>query len=214
MSVINHNPYNVEGAAFDVRDTLTPKLKEFYDRGFEHIAKYDSEREWDLMLKIRTKHKRIRLGIWTEIKRLVRHGKKTFSISRALDGLDNPGNFYRMCKNPEICGYFFTRPFDHNMEAQLLLNDSLDNIREIQKLSPICERTGKPHPSIINAHLKIFEKLQDRVLGQTVQRIQQHTVQERKEPKAETIAEIDEELKKLEASVEQSEVFLDAQLED
>lgn len=198
MSVMQYNPYNVDGAEFDIRDTLTERLKEYYDNCFEDIAKYDTEAEWEQMCRIRTKHKRIRLGIWNEVKRMVRHGKSKFSLQRALAGVDNPGNFHRMCKNKEICAYFFTRPLNHNMEAKILLDDSIDNIRAILKL-PLQDKNGRAQASVVNAQLKIFEMLQDRVLGQTVQRIQQHTVQERKEERPRTIAEIDAELKALES---------------
>ena len=194
----NYNPYNVDSAEFDVRDTLSDAIRGYYDKAFEHIGKYDTEQEWEVMLNIKPRHKRIRLAIWTEVKRLVRHGKTKMVMSRAFDGVAGANHFHRMCKNPELCAYFFTKPVDHNVEARILLDDSLDNIRSILRL-PQMSSTGRVNASVVTAHMKIFELLQNRVLGQSVQRIQQHTVQEHKkseEPR--TIAEIDAELAKLE----------------
>jgi hypothetical protein len=206
----NYNPYNVDGFEIDIRETLTPKVKECYDACFDHIAKYHSEAEWELMACVTLKHKRIRFGIWREIRRLARTGGKKFSLTRALDGVDNPGNFHRMIKNPEICAYFFTKPLDQNSEAKILLSDSVDHIHEILKL-PILDHRGKINTTLANLKYRIYKDLQDRELGQTVQRIQQHTVQETKAPEPKTIAEIDAELAKLERETD-PELLIEAEL--
>lgn len=146
---------------------------------------------------MRPVHKRIRVGIWREIARLVKFGKSNFKVKRALEGYAHEQNFYKLIKRPELCAYFFTRPVDHNVEARILLDDSIENIRKIMRLELISEK-GKVRPSVVNAHLKIYEMLQNRILGQTVQRIQQHTVQETKADSRKTVEQIDAELRALE----------------
>lgn len=193
-----YNPYGFENAPFEVRDLLSGKILEAYDDCFELIGKYDTERDWEDYVQVRPVHKRVRIRIWQELTRLFRYNKKKFVISRVLQHELDPRNFYRMIKNPELCAYLFTKPIDHHLEARVMLDDSIDNLRNILRLSQVDPKTGAVRASVLNAQMKAFQMLQDRVLGQTVQRIQQQTVTKNIKDKPKTIESIDAELRALE----------------
>jgi hypothetical protein len=199
-----YNPYGFDGAPFEVRDLLPNKVQEAYDNSFEFIGKYDTDRDWEDFLNLRPIHKRLRIRIWQELARMAQYNSKKFVITRVLQHETDPRNFYRMIKNPEVCAYFFTKPIDHQLESRVLLDDSIENIRKILRLDPIHPKTGAVVGSVITAQLKAHKMLEDRVLGQTVQRIQQHTVQENVRPDTkplpDSIEDLEKELKVIESS--------------
>lgn len=205
------NPYNFDGANADVRDLLPERIRDAYDHAFEFIAVYDSDSEWSANVNLSPMHKKIRLGIWREIARIHISRVKKFNVRRALDGCCKVPNFYAMLRNHQLAGYLFTKPVDHQLEARILLDDSFENLRNILKLPQMTE-LGKVNTAVLASQIKIHKMLEDRVMGQTVQRIQQHTVQEvsHKTKKLQTIDEIDAELKKLESSSDEPQGFLDA----
>lgn len=195
MSILDYTPYSVD-PEFEVRALLQGKILEAYDDAFEHIARFDSERAWEDH-GINDSDKRVRQKVWQEIGRCYSKDIKTFSVRNVTRGELTEPMFYRWVKNPVRMGYYFTRPSDYEVESKVLLADAFQSLREILKL-PHTDAKGRVVSSVVSAHLRIYQMLADRVLGGSIQRIQQHSVTETKVEKKLTLKEIEAELKILE----------------
>jgi len=159
------------------------------------VEKHNTQREWE-DAGVKPMDKRIRVRFWREVDKVYREGLKQINMSRILNGDMHLHHFYKILNNPVRGGYIFTKPNDHELENEILLQQAFEEMKEILDL-PV--RMGKKiNTALVNSKIAIWKELSDRRLGQSVQRVQQHTVIEKTPEKNKTLEQINQELKELE----------------
>lgn len=193
------NVFSSEGYN-DPRNFLSPRVREYYDNAYEYINKFDKEEEWQ-KAGIASRDHIFRHRMWRELEDCARGTRTRVSVARIVDGQVTLAAFYTLLRNPIRTGYIFTKPMDFELTEVSMLSESYLQLKEILSMNMYSDRAKKkPIPSIVNAKLKVITLLANRVRGQAIQRVQQHSVIENKQPKLLSADEISKELKRLEAS--------------
>lgn len=119
---------------------------------------------------------RVRLTFWAEYFRALEAGKR-MSATGAHAGACNRLTYYRsILTNPDRMAFILSPPVSHDVRAEVALNKAYRRIEEILDL-PMTDSAGRPIPSIARLINDIRERLEDRVYGPVVQRVEQKTLQ-------------------------------------
>lgn len=159
----------------EITSVLTNKLSETYDRVEDMISLYDDFEDWR-KAGVTKKDRLVRIRFWRMMDECL-YEDKVLSVRRLIGGVYSKTNFYKALKSDIKAAFIFTKPLDHRIEDMELLEVANDRISKILDL-PIYDERGKLLSAVLNAQIRVYSMLKDRVQGQTVQRIQQHTVQE------------------------------------
>lgn len=189
------SPYAIEDR-LDIKAFLSPKMKEAFDRVQDKIGMCGTEAHW----KQRGIEKRdavLRLRFWRELDYAYVQGETKLNISHMLQGLCSRNRFDRFLKHDTKAAYLFTKPTDHNLDAKILLDFASQEVMKILEL-PNKDSKGKVIPAVVAAKLKAYKLLSDRVLGLSLQRVQQHSVVESRPSLPKDLEAIEEQIKALE----------------
>lgn len=191
------------------RNFVTRHFQKIYDEVEDWIGKYDTPIQWE-NAGISPVDRRLRIRLWNEIQDCIRQGRSKVVTAKVLNGEITHQHFARLMRTKIRAAYIFTKPLDHNEIAMTMLEESYVELKKILDLDIICKKSGRPISTLINSKIRIHQILADRALGQTIQRIEQHSVVETKKS-LRSVADINEELMKLESeSREDSSLVLEA----
>ena len=184
--------------------SLTPEsIQERLVKHEKLIGSFDSEKEWSKAGRITELDKKLRIRVWSLFRKSQENGKP-ITVTGITKGVCNRCHFNDIMDNPHRFSYIFTPTTDYEENNQLLLYTATEEMKEIMKLSNFDEK-GKVITALVNAKIKLFLEMQNRVHGGAVQRIQSHQVNETVPSEAATPKAIEvelEEIRKLEEAIE------------
>lgn len=157
----------------DINEHLPAKLRECLGNSLDYIHKFDTEEEWQKNGMTKN-DKFLRYKLWRMLDKAVYEGKM-LTVKSVYADVCSRQTFYNMVNNPVRCGYFFSKPVDHDLEAEVLLDKAKNELVGILSL-PNRNDKGFVIPAVVNAKVKVYSMLMDRVLGQTIQRVEQKTI--------------------------------------
>lgn len=182
----------------DLNDFIPKAFQTALLNSLEYIHLYHFDEDWRSDGVTRN-DKYLRAKFWEVLSDCVSRGVKMTGTKMIYDGIISKDCFYRMLRNPVRAGYFFSKPLDHDLETRVLLDSATQKMVKILSL-PLRNEKGRIDSTVLNAHIKLYTSLNDRVHGQAIQRVQQHTVNETKKlDQPRTVEELQEELKLLES---------------
>jgi hypothetical protein len=130
--------------------------------------------------------------------------KKYISVGGITAGLCSKNTFiYRMRKNPLFLPFILFPIADYKKAMEELLDRSIREMQDILEL-PLRDRNGKPNVALAKLKLDVFEKLDVRLKGSVIQRVQIHQKTEMvKEELKQTrsVDDIEKEIKLLEKEI-------------
>jgi hypothetical protein len=157
-------------------------------------------------------HERLRISLWDEYDRAVRHRDRQIDIARAIYGTCSMGYFVnKFCAVSENVAYIVQPPTDYTKSLKEMVQLSLSQFRDVLAL-PNTKPNGDPNTKLIEAKTKIFQHVEMRLKGAIIQRIDQRNINvnfdgdptqaPREVTEGLTMDEVDEKLKALEQESE------------
>lgn len=163
----------LQGQEVDINSFLPKRVQEYLSYSLDYIHKYSDMKEWESH-GVTKNDKYLRYQFWRILDDCV-YRDVNVQISKVYQGICSRQTFYHIMKNPVRCGFIFSKPVDHDLEAEIYLDQAKKEMLEILAL-PNIDHKGNPIGAVLTAKIKIYARLEDRVHGQTVQRIEQKTL--------------------------------------
>jgi hypothetical protein len=121
-------------------------------------------------------HERLRISLWDEYDRAVRHREKMIDISRAIHGTCTMGFFVnKFIADPTNVAYIIQPPTDYTKSIKEMVQMGMTQLREVMAM-PNVNKKGEPNTKLIEAKTKIFQHLEMRLKGAIIQRIDQRNI--------------------------------------
>lgn len=147
----------------------------------------------------------LRQRLWIAYDRAILTGKEVITYEDLLEGVCTE-NFFKekFLRSQYLCALLLTPPISFKAKQEEALLFGLDRLREVLEL-PSVDHLGRVDTKIIRAQLAVYNILEKRVLGETVQKIAHAHAMIPLEPLAQTeLRDFSEEelLKKVQAMAE------------
>ena len=120
---------------------------------------------------------RVRLKFWVEYDRVHQHGYKSMVIDQIVSNVCSREYFDKFyLRRAEKVAWLLCPPVDYATKATEALAFGLEQMREVLEMNHWMAN-GKIDYKLLEAKIKVFKMLDDRLQGQAVQRIEERSVQ-------------------------------------
>lgn len=147
--------------------------------------------------KFSVQDRRLRISFWQEFHRASAEMQKV-SIDSICRGICNRRHFLeQVCANPIRLSFLLLPPADYHLALEESLDTLVSKMRDIADL-PVTNESGDPIYKNIDAIMKAFSHIDNRVKGAAVQRIESKSVNVNATAVPSTVQDIDKRLQELE----------------
>lgn len=183
----------------DMNQLMPNKLVRSMKASVDEQYKYEKEEDWASAVGLTSSLKALRVKFWRRFDEAYNTRKK-MNVESIVEGICSRAKFYKILDDLQLAGFLFTRPLDFDIQNRILLDQCFEAEKEILALDLYNDK-GNVSAAVLNAKLKIIKDMRDRVMGQSVQRIQQHTLQETKVAPTKALENLEEEMAQLDNKI-------------
>jgi hypothetical protein len=166
------NPYSLASLLPPPIRRRVPEIPtEFYELSEDAMA----EELFGSINKIDPLLNRLRIALWDEYDRCQKHQLKQMDMLRLYRGICTTSQFYKVLNDPKALGFYLTPPTAYTLACKELLTLTVRKMREAINM-PLYDKKGNPNTKLIEAIIKIHEKMDMRIHGAVIQRIDQRNL--------------------------------------
>lgn len=139
------------------------------------IGKFDSKSEWEEQGASKM-DSYLRFALWEEASSAAKEGRY-ITVSNIYKDVCTKATLYGRLARDYSAAFIFTKPVEFKVKQMVMLNDATERLKDI--VSHKVDYRGKLNTidlKLAELHFKVAKYLDERIRGATIQRIQQHTV--------------------------------------